>query len=270
MDILEKILSHSKTSLEKEEFLLTNIPQIDNLVRFPCSGFVQILDNDTSMGKTTLGLYLAKSFCLQNKNVLYIDIDQIINLSILKNRGLENVSGLGFFSSGNSQEILEVIQESDPDIVVFDSLPNLDIEDFKDIRVYLNKLPKDKLYVVLNQKRTKFRKSFLSGYSDLTLLDYCKLNIHLMSSFLLNKDYKPVGYKIITQVINFGVCDLYMFFDRGLDFNYNLLKFSVKNNWVERRGSNFYFNNELIGNSYNTSITPEIKNELYKKIIKEN
>lgn len=265
MNILEKIYTHS--TLNKEEYLLTYIPQLDYMLRFPSEGFVQILDTNTSMGKTSIGLYLAKSFCLQEKNVLYIDIDQNINSNILINRGLENVSGLGFLSSGNPEEILDLIVETEPEVIIFDSLPSISSEDFKDLRIFLNKLPKDKLYIILNQKRTKFRKSFLSGYSDLTLLDYCKLNIHLTNSFLINKEYKPVGYKIITQVINQGNCNLYMFFDTGIDYNYNLLKFSVSKNWVVKKGNHFYYQDKYLGNSYYSIISPEINNELYKKIL---
>lgn len=109
----------------------TGLLPFDNLKIFnTCGTFIQLV-GETNCGKTSISLQVALGFCKQEKNVVYIDSEGVINETRLHKIGLSEYCNTNFFyvRENDFKEVETVLDKmiatGKIDLVIVDSLPGL-------------------------------------------------------------------------------------------------------------------------------------------------
>lgn len=117
---------------EKSVRFSTGFMEMDNVLGGGIvPGSVTLLAGDPGVGKSTLLLQLALNLSLQKKNILYVsgeESEQQVKLRATRlTKDLKN-NNLGLASSNNTDQIIELVQNENPELLIIDSIQTVESE----------------------------------------------------------------------------------------------------------------------------------------------
>ncbi len=169
----------------------------------------EVFDTDSSLGKSSLALHYAKWCSLSNLSTTYFDIEQQLTKKVLVRRGI-NLEQIYTCSTGDSEEICNIVTELQPDLIVVDSLASIVSPDellnsefnYSTVRKFLRELSnvsKDSAVLILNQSRSRIFKTDTTC-GGLSTEQWADIRISLKSLGFIFDKYTPVGKTIRVDV----------------------------------------------------------------------
>jgi len=269
---------------------------------FPSGKIIEIFGNE-GCGKTTIALQTIKEAQKDQKRCLFIDAEHALNMSFVKNIGID-ASKLLVFSPNSGEQVFElleqVIKNKMVDLIVIDSVAAMvpEVEMINKIgdqqmgahaRLMSKGLRKiqtllgdsDITIIFLNQVREKI--GIIFGNPEITtggkaLRFYSSVRIEVRKSELIKDGLDKIGIKIKTNIIKSKLSapmktafvDIY--FSSGFDYQKEIIHFAIENNIIFKNGSWFSYNEQKLAQGKEKlykylELNPKLLAEIIKKTI---
>lgn len=173
------LLEINQTNKDKHQVISTEIKGLDYILGggLELGSKVQIVA-ESSTGKSTIALQIAKNFCRKNLNVLYVDTENSITKELLESTGCNE-----YLEEGKKEGMLALLKESDFDtvnekldvliksgvfkLIIIDSLASMVSNSYIEIKTKGNK----ESIIPLSNNNTNFESRplnlFINKYSNL-------------------------------------------------------------------------------------------------------
>lgn len=282
-EIEKKYGKNSITNLSEEhdivETINTGSINLNNALGingFPKGRIIEIYGNESS-GKTTIALMAALECIKENKKVAYIDAENSLDVNYLKKLNIDlNKLLIARPDTGEQAFSLidALIKTNMMDLIIVDSVAalipeselNSTISDqnigaharlmSKGLRMIQSSVSKSNVCVIfINQLREKV--GLIFGNPEITtggraLRFFSSIRLDVRKSELLKSGNDILGIKSkITVVKNklappLKTCYVDIYFDKGFDYNNEIIDFAIEYEIIKKSGSWFYYLDQKI------------------------
>ncbi len=254
-----------------------NFNNILNCGGIPKSRITEIYGNESS-GKTTIALQIAKQAILNNDRILYIDLECALNISYLKNNGID-IDNITICRPKNGEKAFSIIEDALKEniygLIIVDSVAAMNseselddsIEENNKIGLHarlmsrgLRRIQKplstsSTAIIFINQLREKI--GIMYGNPETTtggkaLKFFASIRIEVKKSDLIKNGQEKIGIKSkITIVKNklgkpFETCFINIYFNEGYDSTMDMIDYAIEHNIIKKSGAWYYYNDQKI------------------------
>lgn len=293
----------NSTSDSKIETISSGSVSLNNILGnngFPKGKIIEIFGNESS-GKTTIALQTVNECIKQGGRVAYIDAENSLDINYVINNGIDPDKMLLAHPESGEQtfSIIDALVKTNMiDLIVVDSVAALvpeselkgEIYDqsmglharlmSKGLRMIQHSVSKHNVCVIfINQLREKIGVVF--GNPEQTtggkaLKFFSSIRLEVRRSELLKNGNEILGIKSkITTVKNklaapFQYCFVDIFFNKGYDYQNEIINFALIHEVIVKKGSWFYFGEQkLCQGRINLNNYLKENNDLYEEIKKQ-
>lgn len=247
----------------------------------PKGRIIEIYGGESS-GKTTIALQCAAACQKAGGQVAFIDAENALDISYAERNGIDSEK-LIFAQPDNGEQVFTIIEAlartNELDLIIIDSVaamvPKSEVESeihdqnmglharlmSKGLRMIQSVVAKTNTTVIfINQIREKI--GVIYGNPEITtggraLKFFSSIRLEVRKSELLKSGTEPLGIKAkITVVKNkcappMKIAYVDIFYDRGFDYQNEIINFSIQSELIKKAGSWYYYNGEKLGQGRN-------------------
>lgn len=297
----DSISNLKKVYLGKDNFLHSGSFLLDRKIGtngYPCGRIIELFGEESS-GKTTLALHAVRECQKQKKTVVYLDLENALNLSYAKEIGVDDEKLLISCPSNgeNAFDIIKKLISLNVGLIVVDSvstlIPKAELEGdsgtqsvglharlmSKGLRIINNELSKKETIVIfINQLRQKISTFGSFGNPETTtggnaLKFIASLRIKLKKVGRIEKNSAYIGIETQAEIIKnklaapYKKVKLEIMFSGGIQKEREILDLAVENGIVNKSGGWYSYNDKKLGNGKEAVIKFFIDNsEIFAEI----
>lgn len=257
----------------------------------PKSRITEIYGNESS-GKTTIALQVAKQSTLNNKKVLYIDMECTLNVNYLRDNGID-VNLITICRPKNGEKAFAIIEdalnENCYELIILDSVAAMSCESELDesmeesakiglharlmsrgLRRIQNPLSNSNTAIIfINQVREKI--GIIFGNPETTtggkaLKFFSTTRIEVRKVDLIKNGQDKIGIKSKLTIVKnklgkpFESCFVNIYFNEGYDDTMDMIDYAIEHNIITKSGAWYYYDNQKICQGLNKLKNYSIEN----------
>ena len=208
-DSLSSVVNSLPNYMANVEIVSTGIYILDHILNggMEAGTFVQIL-SESGLGKTTIALQIAASYCSLDKKVVYVDTESSVSNEILTSTGVIEYLNKSFFYIREStfdeveKYLDKFINTNEISLIIIDSLPNLINKCFTDLKKGVSITTNTTLYTSrpLTNFMNKYKSLANAKKFSLLFTNHYRQRID-MTKGSINKEYGGKNVKYNSDVL---------------------------------------------------------------------